>query len=87
MRQKTLMNILGITFILMGIVFLVLGGLMVLMMGAVSNIVSAFSAFGGAGLGQLNTLLLLGWVFSIVTVIAGAFCIISSICLFVSKDE
>ena len=79
------MKVMGITFVLMGIVFFVVGLFMLYMMGILSSASAAMGAFGGA-VPQLGMAISLGWIFSIVTFLAGIFSIITAILLFVTKE-
>ncbi len=85
MRTKTLMNLMGITFFLTGIVFVAIGFLMLLMMNTLSSVASTLGAFGAGG--SIGIIVIVGWIFSIITFAAGAFSIISAIALFVSNEE
>ena len=88
---KTLMNVMGVTFILLGIFFFVVGGMMIIVMGTVTSALASLgptlSAFGaGSQLSAINSVVLLGWVFSFITFLAGILSIITAILLFVSKE-
>ncbi len=84
--SRTLQKIMGITFVFVGAFFFAIGLMMLMAMGFLSGAVPTLSLVAPTAAGTINTVLLLGWIFSIITFAAGIFSLISAILLFVARE-
>ncbi len=84
--ERTVTKIMSITFVFIGVFFFVLGLFMIMMMGMMTSLLSAFGAAGEVS-NSFGTTLAIGWIFSIITFAAGVFSIITAAMMLSMKGE